>query len=121
MQNFLGHDYIPYMPSTNNILTILFADISGSTTLYEILSNETAHGIIDDCLSMLSITVRLHDGKIIKTRGDGIMCSFHDAADAADAAMAMNQVIDQIVDRKAKGENSTYMKSSGRKAIEQSL
>jgi hypothetical protein len=28
------------------------------------------------------------------------MCSFHDAADAADTAIAMNQVIDQIAERK---------------------
>jgi adenylate cyclase len=89
------------MPRTNDLLTILFADISGSTTLYEILGDEAAHGIIEECLSMLIITVRLHDGTIIKTMGDGIMCSFHDAANAADASIAMNQVIDQIEDRKA--------------------
>ncbi len=88
------------MPQTNDILTILFADISGSTSLYETLGDEAAHSIIGECLSMLTITVRLHDGKIVKTMGDGIMCSFNDAADAADTAIAMNQVIDQIADRK---------------------
>ncbi len=90
------------MPQINDNLTILFADISGSTTLYETLGDEAAHGIIGECLSMLTITARLHDGKIIKTMGDGIMCSFHDAGNAADAAIAMNQIIDQIADRQAK-------------------
>jgi adenylate cyclase len=89
------------MPLTDEILTILFADISGSTSLYESLGDEAAHSIIEECLSMLGVTARLHDGEIIKTMGDGIMCSFHDAANATDAAIAMNQVIDQIADRQA--------------------
>jgi adenylate cyclase len=89
------------MPQKNDILTILFADISGSTTLYETLGDEAAHGIIEDCLSMLTVTARLHDGKIIKAMGDGIMCSFNDAADAVESAVAMNQSIDRLADRKA--------------------
>jgi adenylate cyclase len=87
------------MPHTDEILTILFADISGSTGLYESLGNEAAHSIIGECLSMLGVTARLHDGEVIKTMGDGIMCSFHDAANATDAAIAMNQVINQIAGR----------------------
>jgi adenylate cyclase len=89
------------MPSTNYILTILFADISGSTTLYETLGDEAAHNIIEECLSMLIVTARLHDGKIIKSMGDGIMCSFNDAADAAESAMAMNQTIDRFAENKS--------------------
>ena len=89
------------MSRTDDILTILFADISGSTTLYESLGDEAAHSIIEESLSMLIITARLHDGEIIKTMGDGIMCSFYDAANATDAAIAMNQIIDQIADRQA--------------------
>lgn len=83
------------MSQAEEILTILFADISGSTSLYESLGDEAAHSIIKECLSMLAVTARLHDGEIIKTMGDGIMCSFQDAANATEATLAMNQVIDQ--------------------------
>lgn len=103
LQNFYAHDYIPIMARTDDILTILFVDISGSTTLYETLGDEAAHCIINECLSMLAITVQLHDGEIIKTMGDGLMCSFNDATNAADAAIAMHELRDQIEERKADG------------------
>jgi adenylate cyclase len=87
------------MSNAEEILTILFADISGSTNLYESLGDETAHKIIEECLSMLSVSARLHDGEIVKTMGDGIMCSFHNATNAAEASVAMNQAADRISER----------------------
>lgn len=87
------------MPGTDDILTILFTDISGSTNLYEFLGDEKAHAIIEECLFILATEARLNDGEVIKTMGDGIMCSFRDAAGATDAAIAMNLVIDQISGR----------------------
>ncbi len=87
------------MSQAEEILTILFADISGSTRLYELLGDEAAHSIIEECLLQLAVTARLHDGEIIKTMGDGIMCSFQDAANATEAALAMNQAIEKISDR----------------------
>ena len=87
------------MSQAEEILTILFADISGSTRLYELLGDEAAHSIIEECLLQLAVTARLHDGEIIKTMGDGIMCAFQDAANATEAALAMNQAIEKISDR----------------------
>jgi adenylate cyclase len=84
------------MSQAEEILTILFADISGSTKLYEHLGDETAHRIIEECLSILSVSARLHDGEIVKTMGDGIMFSFHAAANAAEASIAMNKAADRI-------------------------
>ena len=87
------------MSQAEEILTILFADISGSTSLYESLGDEAAHSIIEECLLELAVTARLHDGEIIKTMGDGIMCSFQDAANATEATLAMNQAIEKISGR----------------------
>jgi class 3 adenylate cyclase len=83
------------MPEDSMTLTILFADISGSTALYETLGNEKAHSLVEECLSLLAISARLHDGEVIKTMGDGIMCSFRHAENAAQAAIAMNQTLGQ--------------------------
>jgi class 3 adenylate cyclase len=84
------------MQQTTKTLTILFADISGSTTLYESLGNETAHQIVEECLSRLSNIVISCTGEIIKAMGDGIMCSFKNAQDAASACIQMNQAIDGL-------------------------
>ncbi|HUW49583.1 MAG TPA: adenylate/guanylate cyclase domain-containing protein [Sulfuricella sp.] len=68
---------------------ILFADISGSTRLYETLGDKAALGKIELCLSILSTLSRKHGGKTIKTIGDEIMCAFPDAASAVLAARDM--------------------------------
>ena len=61
------------MSQAEEILTILFADISGSTSLYESLGDEAAHSIIEECLSMLAVTARLHDGEITWEEGNKII------------------------------------------------
>jgi class 3 adenylate cyclase len=51
------------MSQTDEIVTTLFADISGSTSLNESLGNETAHSVIEECLTMIAVTASLHDGR----------------------------------------------------------
>lgn len=77
-------------------LTILFADISGSTGLYEKLGDERAHEIVSMCISTLSDVIARHRGTIIKTIGDEIMCTFGHAADAVEAAVGMHKAICSI-------------------------
>lgn len=77
------------MPNENSSLAILFADVSGSTRLYETLGDKAALERIEHCLSNLSALVRKHHGEIIKTIGDEIMSSFPDASSAFHAARAM--------------------------------
>jgi class 3 adenylate cyclase len=56
--------------------TILFADVSGSTKLFELRGDVIARQLISAVLTALSeITVR-HGGRVIKTIGDEIMCTF---------------------------------------------
>ena len=71
-------------------LTILFADIANSTQLYETLGNEDARNLIGDCISLLSKVALNHEGTVVKTIGDEIMCTFLSATDAVEAAMDMN-------------------------------
>jgi class 3 adenylate cyclase len=77
------------MPNENVSLAILFADVSGSTRLYETLGDKEALSRIEQCLSILSALALRHDGEIVKTIGDEIMCAFPDAASAVRAARAM--------------------------------
>lgn len=76
-------------------LSILFADISGSTALYETLGNELAFQFIQRTLDILTREMSLHQGTLIKTIGDEIMCTFADVAAAVNAACAMQIAIEE--------------------------
>jgi len=68
---------------------LLMADVVGSTTLYEKLGDAAARNLVADCLGRLEEQVARHGGRTVKTMGDGILCAFPRAADAAAAACAM--------------------------------
>jgi len=75
---------------------VLFADVAGSTALYEVLGDERAFALIEDCLSTMSVcTVELH-GRVIKTIGDAVMSVFRTADDAAAAAAEMQLRVDRL-------------------------
>ncbi len=57
-------------------LAILFADITGSTQLYDSLGNEKAHGLVSGCLDELQSIVTRCRGRVVKTTGDGVFCVF---------------------------------------------
>lgn len=69
----------------------MFVDISGSTQMYEKLGDEVAKKAIDKCLAQLSDIVVAHNGYVIKSIGDELMCRF-DSADAAIKAAVACQV-----------------------------
>lgn len=57
-------------------LTILFADVSGSTKLFETLGDEVALRIVGGVLGALAEVAARHGGRVVKTIGDEIMCTF---------------------------------------------
>jgi hypothetical protein len=62
--------------SATSTLTILFADVSGSTKLFETRGNVAARDIIASVLQALIEVAHRHGGRLIKTIGDEIMCTF---------------------------------------------
>jgi adenylate cyclase len=79
-------------PKTVNI-AILFADVSGSTRLFETLGDSTARVKVAECLDTLTDVTKEHHGTVIKTIGDEIMCTFPTADDAATAAKEMHEAL----------------------------
>ena len=69
----------------------MFADISGSTNLYDQLGDETAKDIIDRCLGHLQVVTETHNGVVIKKIGDELMCRF-DSSEAAVSAARVSQI-----------------------------
>lgn len=72
---------------------ILFADISGSTKLFETLGDDRARAITSRCLNLLSQITTQHKGRVIKTIGDEIMCTLPTADLAGDAAIRMQEEV----------------------------
>lgn len=68
---------------------ILFADVSGSTTLYEKLGDQLALAGIESVLAELRKSVALQHGRVVKTIGDEVMAVFETADGAMQAACDM--------------------------------
>lgn len=80
------------MPRPTARLVILFADISKSTQLYEQYGDVEAERVISQALSLLTHVTESGSGRVIKTIGDEIMCTFPDVAAALEAASQMPRV-----------------------------
>ena len=83
-------------------LTILFADICRSTGLYEKFGDLIARNLVSQCLGLITDQVRQKHGKVIKTIGDEVMCTFSNPDDAVEAAVSiqdrvMNHVSSQYI------------------------
>ncbi len=87
-------------PKTAN-LAIMFADISGSSRLYENLGDITGRHTVCECLDVMSRVIDRNDGVVIKTIGDEIMCTFPSADAAAKAACEMNRKLDDDITGRA--------------------
>jgi adenylate cyclase len=70
-------------------LAVLFADVVGSTRLFETLGDLKARDTIAVCIDIMRTATEKCRGIVIKTMGDEIMATFADASDALDAAAQM--------------------------------
>jgi class 3 adenylate cyclase len=73
-----------------NEVTIMFADIVGSTRLYETLGDEAAEKLVTTTLKQLSNIASKSQGDTIKSGGDDVLCRFPNADHALNAAREMH-------------------------------
>src|SRR5256885_15498888 len=59
---------------------VLFADVSGSTKLYETIGDAAAHQAIDLCIKLFAALTEQHGGRVAKTIGDEVMAEFPHAS-----------------------------------------
>src|SRR5687767_9204380 len=76
--------------------TVLFADVSGSTKLYETAGDATALEAISGCLAAATRATQLAGGRVVKTIGDEIMALLPGPDAAAHAAADMQGKIDAL-------------------------
>ncbi|HET7362102.1 MAG TPA: adenylate/guanylate cyclase domain-containing protein [Burkholderiales bacterium] len=77
-------------------ISVLFADVSGSTKLYETAGDAVAHAAIEKCVSLMREKTVNAKGRVIKTIGDEVMSAFATADQAADAAIEMQSAISEL-------------------------
>lgn len=78
----------------NAKLAIMFADIAGSTKLYETIGDAKAREITSRCIELLSTITKRHGGRVVKTIGDEVMCTFPTADSAAEASVQMQEEVE---------------------------
>lgn len=72
---------------------VMFADLAGSTSIYERLGDAAAKAMIDECLQHMRAATARHGGRVIKTIGDELMCVFPDADRGSMAAVDMQSAV----------------------------
>lgn len=70
-------------------LAVLFADIAGSTKLYDTLGDTQAKKMVDECIVLMRGIVGQYGGRVVKTIGDEVMCVLPDADSGCLAATDM--------------------------------
>lgn len=74
-------------------VVILFADVVGSTQLYEQLGDDRARAMVAHCIGIMREATEEFSGSVIKTMGDETMSTFPSADDAMNSAKQMQETI----------------------------
>jgi adenylate cyclase len=73
------------------VATVVFADLVGSTGIFERLGDETAGRFVTQLTTALSRTFEQHSGRVVKLLGDGLFVVFPAEADAIAACVAIQE------------------------------
>ena len=76
--------------------TVLFADLRGSTSMYETLGNADATAVVSRSVALLARIVAVHGGQVVKTLGDGLMAVFEQPSQGVSAADDMHDSLARI-------------------------
>ncbi len=75
--------------------TVVFADLVGSTSLYERLGDAAASSFVTQLVGKLRVVFEQHQGRVVKLLGDGLFVVF---ASEGDALAACVQIQKQLVE-----------------------
>ncbi len=89
--------------AARKVVTVLFADLTGSTALEERMDAESVRSVLDRFYAAMRAEVERHGGRVVKFTGDGAMAAFgvpevheDDAARAVDAALSMREELVEL-------------------------
>ncbi|SPA49369.1 adenylate/guanylate cyclase domain-containing protein [Cupriavidus taiwanensis] len=76
--------------------SVLFADVSGSTRLYERAGNAAALAAVGRCIAAMKSCSEASQGRLIKTIGDEVMVLFPCAEQALQAALDIQRAVAEL-------------------------
>src|SRR5512147_2383927 len=93
----------PEKTVARKVVTIVFADLIGSVSLYERLDAESARRFMERYHRAMTAAVEVHGGKVIQLLGDGVLAAFgvprvseDDAIRAVRAAAGMQRAFREL-------------------------
>jgi class 3 adenylate cyclase/predicted nucleic acid-binding Zn ribbon protein len=96
-------DGVPAEAEQRRTVTVLFADLSGYTSISERLDHETVKTLVERCLTRLAAEVEQYGGRVDKFIGDNVMAVFgapqaheDDPARAVRAALGMQAAMGEL-------------------------
>ena len=99
-----GHTLLT-LSDERRVVTVLFGDLVGFTTLSETRDPEQVKNLVDDCFERLAFDITSHGGRVDKVVGDAVVALFgapvaheDDAERAVRAALAMQRTIAEMTD-----------------------
>ena len=81
------------MSAQQRKLIVMFADVSGSTALFERLGDKEAMHAVERCLKRMKRSIDGYKGRTVQIVGDELLAAFEQAEDACQAAIDMQQRI----------------------------
>lgn len=85
--------------------TVLFADLRGSTGLFETLGNAEAASVVTQSVALMGQIVVACGGTVVKTLGDGLMAVFEEPQGGVDAADEMHESLERVVAARGAGSS----------------
>jgi class 3 adenylate cyclase len=82
--------------ATEDIVTVVFTDIEGSTVMRNELGDDRANEVLERHDVVVTECVTERGGRIVKHTGDGIMVSFRSARGAVESAVAIQRQLDRL-------------------------
>jgi class 3 adenylate cyclase/tetratricopeptide (TPR) repeat protein len=99
---------------SRKVVTIVFADLVGSTALHERLDAESVRHVMDRYYRALRAAVESHRGTVVKLLGDGVMAAFgvprvaeDDAVRAVRAAVEIVEAVRRVAPTRLGEDNDT--------------
>lgn len=104
-------DGVPATVEERRVVTVLFADLVGYTTLAEHLDPEAVTRLVDSCFQPLVSDIEAFGGRVDKVLGDAVVALFgapvaheDDADRAVRAALRMQETLRRHIAERAEGE-----------------
>jgi len=92
--DFIGEDFGEPTAPGAGLVTILFTDMEGSTTVTQRLGDAKAQDLLRAHNTIIRDALKAHGGSEIKHTGDGIMASFPSASGGLECAIAIQRAFE---------------------------